>query len=840
MHERMAIFQARHCEGVVLFSCVGMIPRRPSCFTNLRSGGRRIGGPIQRAALAVTAFILVVAFGMDAGAAQRRIALVIGNGSYVQTPLLNTINDARSMTKTLGQLGFSVTTKMNISQREMHRAIVQFGRELEKGGVGLFYYAGHAVQIRGKNYMIPIGASINVEDHVESESVDLNKVFARMGGARNKLNIVILDACRDNPFGESFRFYSEGLAQARAPANTFVAYAAAPGEVASDGSGSNSYYTGALVEELVKEGVTIEETFKRVRASVMAQTNRVQVPWTASSMTQEFYFKPRLTTSKGEEVSRAIDREVVFWQSISESTRIGDFEAYLRQFPEGTFADLAHVRLKELRQREPVRETPPKSEAQLDEARSDTELAGVIDRAIEDAKEKGDDYAGQIAAAVEALNAKRRQFEENERKAEKARRQVAAAIRERALKKYETSLANARVAAIEAEKAQVAAGIQDAETKRQATIKAAQAKAKETSAALLKKSRQQTEENERQNLRQAELIASDQYQNSLLKAGKAADAEHEKSMAAATKRADQMRQRLIDAAREKADKAKSRALEAAKQKAGEARTAWLVQASAQAKAEKDKVLSAVNRQIQAAERKIVTNAEEAADKTYRQTVAKISDEAKKARLAKVSQAERAAKAERDREIANLAPSAEAAAKSRPAPLPSQVKQLLRKAPQELRPEIESSVRAAQRKGANSEEQLRAAWAIIRERNKARQSSTSGERPPGKDAETATAMKSEVRKIVDKAIRDATGSGSDHKSQVRAALEAVKTYRAKEAEKSNALGAMLTRMRKNPELGQIIDKAMADAKSNGENYEGQVRAALTAIKKYRAKVPRSGR
>ena len=348
--------------------------------------------------LVLIVIVPVLALGaLPAAAAERRVALVFGNGAYAQSPLTNTINDARGMTDVLGRLGFKVIMRLNSTQREMLHAIIEFGQELEKGGVGLFYYAGHAVQIRGKNFMIPIGARISVEDHVEPESVDLNKVIGRMAGARNKLNIVILDACRDNPFGDTFNFYSEGLAQTRAPAGTYIAYAAAPGELAADGTGANSFYTGALVKTLGIQGLPIEETFKRVRAAVLTETKGFQVPWTSSSITEDFYFNPvppDAANKKSEATAKAVDREVVFWQSIYNSSRANDFEAYLTQFPKGNFATLARNRLVELQTETPAPpgETPPVIAGNG----TDPALLGVIDQAIGDARSDGADYATQI------------------------------------------------------------------------------------------------------------------------------------------------------------------------------------------------------------------------------------------------------------------------------------------------------------------------------------------------------------------------------------------------------------------------------------------------------------
>ena len=220
---------------------------------------------------------------------ERRLALVIGNSRYASSPLKNPVNDAKRMAKTLRRLGFDVTVLTDASQREMKTAIRDFGRKL-KGGVGLFYFAGHGVQIAGRNYLIPIGAKIDSEDDVDIEAVDVGAVLAKMGSARSRLNIVILDACRNNPFARSFRSGRRGLAQLNAPNGTLIAYATAPGQVAADGKGKNGTYTAALVRAMQKPA-EIGPMFRKVRTDVRRKTSGAQVPWEASSIEGEFYFR---------------------------------------------------------------------------------------------------------------------------------------------------------------------------------------------------------------------------------------------------------------------------------------------------------------------------------------------------------------------------------------------------------------------------------------------------------------------------------------------------------------------------------------------------------------------
>ncbi|MCX5856150.1 MAG: caspase family protein [Deltaproteobacteria bacterium] len=226
-------------------------------------------------------------------ATEQRIALVIGNSAYSSSPLKNPVNDAADMAANLQRLGFSVTLKKNASHQEMEDSIRVFGDQLKKGGVGLFFYAGHGVQIGGRNYLLPIGARIDKDTDVKFRAVDTETVLAEMGNAGNNLNIVILDACRDNPFGRSFRTGSRGLAIiSDAPKGTLITYSTSPGRVAADGSDRNSPYTESLLRHMNTSGLPIEEVFKEVRRDLGRKTGGQQVPWELSSLEGQFYFSP--------------------------------------------------------------------------------------------------------------------------------------------------------------------------------------------------------------------------------------------------------------------------------------------------------------------------------------------------------------------------------------------------------------------------------------------------------------------------------------------------------------------------------------------------------------------
>lgn len=243
-----------------------------------------------------------------AATAEQKVALVIGNSAYPAASLRNPVNDASAMAKKLRALGFDVILKTDSNLREMTRAISQFGEKLTLGSVGLFYYAGHGMQVRGKNFLIPVDAEIKTEGSVRSEAVDVDQVLEQLGPAR--LSMVILDACRNNPFERRFRSVAGGgLAQIDAPTGTLLAYATAPGKVASDGTGSNGLYTEALLKAIDTPGLKVEDVFKQVRINVLKESDNLQTPWESSSLTGEFYFRPDNKAAAQEEKLKQAERE---------------------------------------------------------------------------------------------------------------------------------------------------------------------------------------------------------------------------------------------------------------------------------------------------------------------------------------------------------------------------------------------------------------------------------------------------------------------------------------------------------------------------------------------------
>jgi hypothetical protein len=296
--------------------------------------------------------------------AETRIALVIGNGAYSSAPLLNPANDAKLVADTLTSLGFDVIVRRDADQATMKRALQEFGARLEKAGVdavGLFYYAGHGVQLNGRNYLIPTKANIEREGDVEIEAVSADWVLEQMRYARNRLNIVILDACRNNPFVRSMRSADRGLAKMDAPAGTLIAYSTAPGDVAADGTGRNSPYTLALAQAMRQVRQPVEQVFKQARVAGRSATSEKQTPWESSSLTGDFYFVPSGTAARPTATplpqpakpaaTPAKDAEVAYWQGVQSSTNADDFKDYLQRYPNGLFTSLAQKRLASLQQR---------------------------------------------------------------------------------------------------------------------------------------------------------------------------------------------------------------------------------------------------------------------------------------------------------------------------------------------------------------------------------------------------------------------------------------------------------------------------------------------------------
>jgi len=223
---------------------------------------------------------------------EKKLALVIGNGNYAVSILPNPENDARAMADVLRKLGFIVIEYENLNQAQIKYVIDDFGLRLKGNDVGLFYYAGHGIQAKGYNYLIPVDAQLKTEEQVEYDCVRADRILALMETSGTKINIIILDACRNNPFERSWTRSTtgKGLAFMSAPRGTLIAYATAPGSTASDGSGMNGLYTSALLESIQIPDLTIIQMFQNVRNIVTKKSNDQQTPWESTSLTADFYF----------------------------------------------------------------------------------------------------------------------------------------------------------------------------------------------------------------------------------------------------------------------------------------------------------------------------------------------------------------------------------------------------------------------------------------------------------------------------------------------------------------------------------------------------------------------
>ncbi|MEW6165610.1 MAG: caspase family protein [Pseudomonadota bacterium] len=283
----------------------------------------------------------------------KNYALLIGNSNYSIGQLDNPSNDARDLARVLKDIGFETSVRLDGDAEGMKAAIRDFGAKLSNNdGIGLFFFAGHGVQVNGENYLLPVGYPFRSEADVEKAGVPANLVLRYMEDSKNRVNVVVLDACRNNPFIKTRSLKSRGLAPMDAPSGSLVAFSTAPGTEASDGSGNNGLYTKHLMANLKVPGLTVEQVFKRTREGVETESEREigrrQSPREESSLKgADMYFVPPPEGGAGTANAAAV--ELAYWNSITSSTNPADFESYLNQYPQGQFAALARNRLQALR-----------------------------------------------------------------------------------------------------------------------------------------------------------------------------------------------------------------------------------------------------------------------------------------------------------------------------------------------------------------------------------------------------------------------------------------------------------------------------------------------------------
>ena len=280
-----------------------------------------------------------------------RAALIIGNTRYSEAPLRNPVNDAKAIAGELQRLGFNVNLQLDAGRAQMAGAIQSFGAELAKSkGVGLFYYAGHGAQLAWRNYLIPVDATIEKLEDMREKTVELKSLLDGLIRAGNPMSVIILDACRDNPFGTKVPMEQKGLSQFDAPPGSLLAYSTSPGHTAADGEGTNGLYTENLLRELEAPETKIEDVFKRVRLAVRRRSQGLQIPWESTSLEEDFYFRPpkQLKKLSDEELEKQFEEELATWEKIKDAKDPAPLEDYLRRYPSGKFSELAQFRLNRL------------------------------------------------------------------------------------------------------------------------------------------------------------------------------------------------------------------------------------------------------------------------------------------------------------------------------------------------------------------------------------------------------------------------------------------------------------------------------------------------------------
>ncbi len=288
-------------------------------------------------------------------AASDRVALVIGNSSYKMAPLFNPENDARDMSKLLGQAGFQVFSKTNASRDELEKVVADFGKTLSdtRVKVAVFYYAGHGVQLDWRNYLVPVDATPNNAEELRKQSLDVSALLAYMQRAQQKGRsfLIVLDACRDDPFAGTYKPEAKGLSQFDAPSGSLLAYSTSPGKVALDGAvgASNGLYTAYLLKELAKRGAPIEDAFKRTRLNVRLASNGTQIPWESTSLEDDLYLFPgEVKKLSDRELDAALDAELRAWNKIKDSADALVVAEFVREYPSGNVSEIAMSKLNRL------------------------------------------------------------------------------------------------------------------------------------------------------------------------------------------------------------------------------------------------------------------------------------------------------------------------------------------------------------------------------------------------------------------------------------------------------------------------------------------------------------
>jgi len=295
---------------------------------------------------------LTSAYAADTSNDAPRQALVIGNSRYANSPLANPVNDATAIAKSLTELGFACQLLTDATLQDMAAAVRSHGEKLSRlKAVGLFYYAGHGAQMGWRNYLVPVDATLSSLEDVPRQTLELNSLLLALKKAANPMNVIILDACRDNPFGTRVPLEQKGLSQFDAPMGSLLSYATAPGNTASDGEGANGLFTENLLREMRVPGAKLEDVFKRVRLKVRLQSKGQQIPWESTSLEEDFYFTRtpgQLAEASEAQKNALFAEEAAAWSAIQNANTPEPFSNYLARYPNGKFSQLAQVQLDRL------------------------------------------------------------------------------------------------------------------------------------------------------------------------------------------------------------------------------------------------------------------------------------------------------------------------------------------------------------------------------------------------------------------------------------------------------------------------------------------------------------
>ena len=299
---------------------------------------------------AATALVPGIVLPVAAAADPSRLALVVGNDAYPGAPLSNAVNDAKAMAALLGEAGFGVDLRTNVERTAFGDATRQFAEAAQKSDVKLvfFYYAGHGAQLDWRNYLLPVDARVNTSADLPAQCVDLASLLTGLARAKGKTFVIVLDACRDNPFGASFRPAQKGLSQFDAPSGSLLAFSTAPGRVAADASGASAQsglYAEHLVRELSVRATRLEDALKRVRLAVRIASKGAQVPWESTSLESDVFLFPAARKLTEAELEAEIQRELDAWNRVKGSKETNEWAVFLRDYPSGRFAEIAQTRL---------------------------------------------------------------------------------------------------------------------------------------------------------------------------------------------------------------------------------------------------------------------------------------------------------------------------------------------------------------------------------------------------------------------------------------------------------------------------------------------------------------